>query len=163
MRSSIVGMFLVFGASSAAMAANYECGYLPELSCSGSISSCSVDGVIGDSRAKGYSTKISIEKHVSLATLSRSGQVEQTFDYDTPLTAHARELYKRETVVERVVRDTGERYTESTRHLYWVERKHPVEFGYSGWVDGKNIFVVWNRFSSGVDALEEYWFCEEIL
>jgi hypothetical protein len=163
MRRSIFGLFFVFAASSAAMAANYECGYIPELSCSVGTSNCSVDAVIGNSRATGHSTKISIEKHVSLATLSRSGHVEQTFDHDTPPVAYARELYKRENVVERVVRDTGERYTESTRDLYWVERKHPVEFGYSGWVDGKNIFVVWNRFSSGVDALEQYWLCEETL
>lgn len=162
MRSSFFGLLLLVGSLANAAATSYECTSEVKQSCLSSPSPCSVTESILEAKSLGLSESFVIEKGSTLSTLGNSGQVEEIFSFKPALYAPTLEQYWRETQVERVTPDTGERYMDITRDLYQVDRSPQIASGFSDWVDGKNVFIAWNRISSGSDSLLHFWFCEEV-
>lgn len=161
MRSLLLGLVFIFGSSASAAVKIYDCTSVVKQSCLSSPAPCSVAESVLEAKSLGLSESFVIEERSSLSTMGKSGQVEQTFKFKPALYAPTLEKYWRETQAERVTPDTGERYTDTTRELYQVDRAPQIASAFSDWVDGKNIFISWTRFSSGSDSLQHYWFCEE--
>ncbi len=162
MRSIFLGLLLFVGSSANAAAQSYVCTSEVKQSCLSSPSPCSVTESILEAKNLGLSESFIIEKGSTLSTVGKSGQVEQTFSFKPALYSPTLEQYWHETQVERVTPDTGERYLDITRELYQVDRNPQIAAGFSDWVDGKNVFISWNRYSSGSDSLMHFWFCEEL-
>lgn len=161
MRSILLGLLLLVGSAANAAAKSYDCTSVIKQSCRSRPAPCSVSESILEAKSLGLSESFVIEERSYLGTVGKSGQIKEIFSFKPALYAPTLEQYWLETQVERVTPDTGERYMEITRDLYQVDRNPRIASSFSDWVNGKNVFIAWQRFSSGSDYLMHFWFCEE--